>query len=170
VPLECLDMSGTADEEHANLYIRGVNEAASGAELDAQEILDVLEVFGEDGVRMYLVGLLEGIEDRTEEEIEEYEMLEASVAFVVRESSISIVEESEDTLQVWIESAPKDLSTEIDLHIVDEEEQILQGGRINVVEFKDAAEASETAPVIVTVEKWKSELTEYEDPEDWPRA
>jgi hypothetical protein len=30
---------------------------------------------------MYLVGFLEGIEERTEEEIEEYEMLEASVAF-----------------------------------------------------------------------------------------
>jgi hypothetical protein len=162
-------MSGTADEEHANLYMRGVNEAASGAELDAQEILDVLEVFGEDGVRMYLVGFLEGIKDRQEEEIEEYEMLEASVAFVVQESSISIVEESEDTMQVWIESAPKDLSTEIDLHIVDEEEQILQGGRIVAVEFKDAAETSESVPAIVTVEKWKSELTEYEDPEDWPR-
>jgi hypothetical protein len=162
-------MSGTAGEEHANLYIRGVNEAASGAELDAQEILDVLEVFGEDGVRMYLVGLLEGIEDRTEEEIEEYEMLEASVAFVVHESSVSIVEESEDTMQVWIESAPKDLSTEIDLHIVDEEEQILQGGRIVAVEFKDAEETSVSAPAIVTVEKWKYELTEYEDPEDWPR-
>jgi hypothetical protein len=162
-------MSGTADEEHANLYIRGVNEAARGAELDAQEILDVLDVFGEDGVRMYLVGFLEGIKDRQEEEIEEYEMLEASVAFVVQESSISIVEESEDTMQVWIESAPKDLSTEIDLHIVDEEEQILQGGRIVAVEFKDAAETSESVPAIVTVEKWKSELTEYEDPEDWPR-
>ena len=49
-------MSGTAGEEHANLYMRGVNEAASGAELEAQVVLDVLEVFGEDGVRMYLVG------------------------------------------------------------------------------------------------------------------
>jgi hypothetical protein len=96
-------------------------------------------------------------------------MLEASVAFVVHESSVSIVEESEDTMQVWIESAPKDLSTEIDLHIVDEEEQILQGGRIVAVEFKDAEETSVSAPAIVTVEKWKYELTEYEDPEDWPR-
>jgi hypothetical protein len=169
MPLECLVMSGTAGEEHANLYMRGVNEAASGAELDAQEILDVLDAFGEDGVRTYLVGFLEGIEDCREEEIEEYEMLEASVAFVVHESSISILEESEDTLQVWIESAPKDLSTEIDIHIVDDEEEILQGGRINVVEFKDAEETSETAPAIVTVEKWEYELTEYEDPEDWPR-
>lgn len=169
MPLECLHMSGTAGEEHANLYMRGVNEAASGAELEAQEVLDVLEVFGEDGVRMYLVGFLEGIEERLEEEIEEYEMLEASVALVVHESSISILEESEDTLQVWIESAPKDLSAEIDLHIVDDEEEILQGGRIVAVEFKDAEETSESAPVIATVEKWKYELTEYEDPEDWPR-
>ena len=169
MPLECLDMSGTAGEEHANLYMRGVNEAASGAELEAQVVLDVLEVFGEDGVRMYLVGFLEGIEERVEEEIEEYEMLEASVAFVVHESSISILEESEDTLQVWIESAPKDLSTEIDLHIVDDEQEILQGGRIVAVEFKDVEETSETAPVIATVEKWKYELTECEDPEDWPR-
>jgi hypothetical protein len=169
MPLECLHMSGTAGEEHANLYMRGVNEAASGAELEAQEVLDVLEVFGEVGVRMYLVGFLEGIEERVEEEIEEYEMLEASVAFVVHESSISILEESEDTLQVWIESAPKDLNTEIDLHIVDDEEEILQGGRIVAVEFKDVEETSETAPVIATVEKWKYELTEWEDPEDWPR-
>jgi hypothetical protein len=162
-------MSGTTGEEHSNLYMRGVNEAASGAELDAQEVLDVLDVFGEDGVRMYLVGFLEGIEDRQEEQIEVYEMLEASVVFVVHESSVSILEESEDTLEVWIESAPKDLSTEIDLHVVDDEEAILQGGRIVAVEFKDAEETSETAPAIVTVEKWKYELTEYEDPEDWLR-
>jgi hypothetical protein len=162
-------MSGTAGEEHANLYIRGVNEAASGAELDAQEILDVLDVFGEDGVRMYLVGFLEGIEDRVEEEIEEYEMREASVAIVVHEASVSILEDSEGTIQLWIESAPKDLSTEIDLHIVDDEEEILQGGRIVTVEFKDAGETLETAPAIVTLKKWMYELTEYEDPGDWPR-
>jgi hypothetical protein len=38
MPLELLDMSGTAGEEHASLYMRGVNEAASGAELEAQKI------------------------------------------------------------------------------------------------------------------------------------
>jgi hypothetical protein len=166
MPLECLGMSGTAGEEHANLYMRGVNEAASGAELDAQDILDVLDVFGVDSVRMYLVGFLEGIEDRVEEEIGDYETLEASVAFVVHESSVSILEESEDTLQVWIESAPKDLSRQIDLHIVADEEEIVQGGRIVAVEFKDAEETSETAPAIATVEKWKYELIEYENPED----
>ena len=52
MPLEYPNMSGTAGEEHANLYIRGVNEAASGAELDAQEVLAVLSVnFIGDGLR-----------------------------------------------------------------------------------------------------------------------
>lgn len=163
--------------------MRGVNEAASGAELEAQEVLDVLEVFGEDGVRWYLIGFLEGIEDRAEEEIEEYEMLEASIAYVIHESSVSILEESEDTLQVWVERAPKDLDTGIDLHVVDDEDEILNGGRIIAVEFKDATdhdaekdreaiqgdtETSETVPAIVTVEKWKYEIVEYSDPGDRP--
>lgn len=149
--------------------MRGVNEAASSAGLAAQEVLDVLEVFGEDGVRMFLVGFLEGVEDRIENDIEEYEFLEASIAFVVHESSIPILEESEDTLQAWVERAPKDLRAGVDLHIVDDEDEILQGGRIVAVEFKDATEISETAPAIATVEKWKDEIVEYSDPEDWPR-
>ncbi len=73
MPLEGPDMSGSAGEEHATLYMRGVNEAASGMQLDTQEVLDVLDVFGEDGVRSYLMGILEGIEGRVEQEIEEYE-------------------------------------------------------------------------------------------------
>jgi hypothetical protein len=85
LPLEFLDMSGTAREEHANLYMRGVNEGASGAELGAQEVLDVLDVFGEDGAKMYLIGFLEGIEDRKVAELEEYEMVESSLAFEVHE-------------------------------------------------------------------------------------
>jgi hypothetical protein len=177
-------MSGTAGEEHSNLYLRGVNEAGGGMELDAQEVLDVLNVFGEDGVRCYLMGVLEGIEDRMEQAIEEYEILEASIAYVVRESSVSILEESEDTLQVWLEVAPKDLGTGIDLHIVDDEDDILNSGRIVGVEFKDAkdhddagkgreamhseGEASGEGPAVVTVEKWKYEIVEYSDPEDGP--
>lgn len=183
-PLECIVMSETGGEEYANLYMRGVNEGASGTELEAQRILDVLDVFGVDGVRWYLIGVLEGIEDSAEEEIEEYEMLEASIAFVVHESSVSILEESEDSLQVWIEGAPKDLGAGIDLHIVDDEDEILHGGRIVAVDFKDAAdhdaekgrgptqdsaETSESAPAIVTVEKWKYEIVEYSDPEDLPK-
>jgi hypothetical protein len=34
-------------------------------------LLDLLDVFGEDGVRSYLVGYLEGVEDAMEEEDEE---------------------------------------------------------------------------------------------------
>ena len=182
--LEFPGMSEPTPKEYANLYIRGVNEAAAGVELEAQEVLDVLDVFGEDGMRWYLIGHLEGIKDREEAELEEYEMLEASLAFEVHESSVSILEETEDTLKVWVELAPNNLSTEVNLHIVNDEEEILQGGRIVRIEFKDAVdddaemgqeatqddteEAPETAPAVITVEKWKYVATEYEDPEDWP--
>jgi hypothetical protein len=85
-------------------------------------------------------------------------------------------------LQVWVELAPKNLSTEVNLHIVNDEEEILQCGRIVHIEFKDAVdddaemgqeatrddteEAPETAPAVIRVEKWKYVATEYEDPED----
>jgi hypothetical protein len=111
-------------------------------------------------------------------------MLEASLAFEVHESSVSVLEETEDTLRVWVELAPKDLNTEVNLHIVNDEEEILQGGRIVRLEFKDAVdndaerdqqvtqddteEDPETAPAVITVENWKYVVTEYEDPEDWP--
>jgi len=177
-------MSEPTSKEYANLYLRGVNEASSGAELEAQDVLDVLEVFGADGIRWYLIGHLESIEDREESELEEYEMLEASVAFEIHESSVFVLEETEDTLQVWVELAPKDLSTEVNLHIVNDEEEILQGGRIVCIEFKDAVDEDagmgqegtqgdtegdpRTAPAVITVEKWKYVITEYKDPEDWP--
>jgi len=109
---------------------------------------------------------------------------EASLAFEVHQSSVSVLEVTEDTLQVWVELTPKDLSTEVNLHIVNDEEEILQGGRIVRIEFKDAGdddaergqeftrddteEASETSPAVITIEKWKYVVTEYEDPEDWP--
>ena len=57
-------------EENANLYKRGVNEGSSGELLDASELLELLDVFGEDGARSYLVGYLEGIDDALEEEDE----------------------------------------------------------------------------------------------------
>ena len=44
-------------EENANLYERSVNEGSRGELLDASELLELLDVFGEDGVRSYLVGL-----------------------------------------------------------------------------------------------------------------
>jgi hypothetical protein len=62
-------MSEPTSKEYANLYMRGVNEAVSGAELGAQDVLDVLDVFGEEGMRWYLIGHLEGIEDHEEAEL-----------------------------------------------------------------------------------------------------
>ena len=54
-------------EENAKLYKRGVNEGSSGDLLDAHQLLELLDVFGEDGVRAYLVGYLEGVDDAMEE-------------------------------------------------------------------------------------------------------
>ena len=61
-------MGEATGEENSNLYIRGVNEGRSGELLEASDLLDILEVFGEDGIRSYLVGLLEGEEDAAEDE------------------------------------------------------------------------------------------------------
>ena len=57
-------------EENPNPYKRGVNEGSSGELIDPSELLDLLDVFGEDGVRSYLVGYLEGVVEAMEEEDE----------------------------------------------------------------------------------------------------
>jgi hypothetical protein len=61
-------MGESTGDENANLYTQGVNEGRSGELLEASELLDILEVFGEDGMRSYLVGFLEGEEDAAEDE------------------------------------------------------------------------------------------------------
>ena len=61
-------MGESTGDENANLYVRGVNEGYSGDLLEASELLEILEVFGEDGLRSYLVGILEGQEDPAEDE------------------------------------------------------------------------------------------------------
>ena len=48
--------------------MRGVNEGYNGELLNASGLLDILEVFGEDGLRSYLTGILEGEEDANEDE------------------------------------------------------------------------------------------------------
>jgi hypothetical protein len=63
-----LRVGESAGKEIANLYTRGVNQGYEGHPLEAQYLLDLLDVFGEVGVRMYLVGILEGEEDAEEEE------------------------------------------------------------------------------------------------------
>ena len=63
----------SSGEENANLYMRGVNEGRAGESLDGEEILAILDVFGEDGLRSYILGHLEGIADGTEDLEEEDE-------------------------------------------------------------------------------------------------
>ena len=53
-------------EEKANLYMRGVNEGHRGERPDPSELIELLDVFGEDGLRSYLMGLAEGREDARE--------------------------------------------------------------------------------------------------------
>ena len=56
----------SSGEENANLYMRGVNEGRAGEFLDGEELLAILDVFGEDGLRSYILGYLEGIADAME--------------------------------------------------------------------------------------------------------
>ena len=56
----------SSDEENANLYTRGVNEGRAGEFLDGEELLAILDIFGEDGLRAYIVGHLEGFDDAME--------------------------------------------------------------------------------------------------------
>jgi hypothetical protein len=69
-------MGESTGEENSNLYMRGVNEGRNGDLLEASELLDILEVFGEDGVRSYLVGVLEGQADGAEDGADEDALLD----------------------------------------------------------------------------------------------
>ena len=63
----------SSGEENANLYMRGVNEGRGGEILDGEELLATLDVFGEGGLRSYVLGHLEGIADAMEDLEEEDE-------------------------------------------------------------------------------------------------
>src|SRR5919112_1201991 len=160
-------MGEAEGKELSNLYMRGVKEGARGKDLDPQEVLDVLEVFGEEGVTMYMVGRLEGIEDEIESQIEEYEEIEYELAFAFHESAVSVFRETEDLLQLRMEAAPEDLCTDVVLRIVNDEEDIVQDGRIVGILELAPDETSETRPAVVTIRKHKFEIIEYEDPDDW---
>jgi hypothetical protein len=58
---------GSSGEENALLYIRGLNEGRRGERLDPSALLELLDVFGEDGLRSYLMGFTEGREDAQDE-------------------------------------------------------------------------------------------------------
>ena len=62
-----MDTGGSSGEENANLYTRGVNEGRAGEALDGEELLEVLDVFGEDGLRSYILGHVEGAADALED-------------------------------------------------------------------------------------------------------
>jgi hypothetical protein len=64
-------MGEPTGEENANLYTRGVNEGRGGELLEASDLLDILDVFGEEGLRSYLMGVIEGNADAEDEEDEE---------------------------------------------------------------------------------------------------
>ncbi len=64
-------MGESTGDENSNLYIRGVNEGRSGDLLEASELLDILDVFGEEGLRSYLMGVIEGEADAAEDEVDE---------------------------------------------------------------------------------------------------
>ena len=57
---------GSSGEENANLYLRGVDDGSRGEQPDPSELMELLDVFGEDGLRSYLMGFAEGLEDARE--------------------------------------------------------------------------------------------------------
>ena len=61
-------MGESTGDENAKLYTRGVKEGYNSELLDASDLLDILDVFGEDGLRSYLAGVLEGEEQAVEVE------------------------------------------------------------------------------------------------------
>ena len=63
----------SSGEENANLYMRGVNEGRAGEFLAGDELLAILDVFGGNGLRAYIVRHLEGLDEATEDMEEEGE-------------------------------------------------------------------------------------------------
>ncbi len=59
-------------KELADLYTRGVNEGYEGelSGVQAEAMRDILDVFGEDGLQAYLMGIIEGEEDAEEEALD----------------------------------------------------------------------------------------------------
>jgi hypothetical protein len=60
----------SSGQENANLYLRGIEEWRAGELLDDMQVLEILEVFGIDGLRSYIVGHMEGLTEAVEDEEE----------------------------------------------------------------------------------------------------
>jgi hypothetical protein len=56
----------SSGEENADLYMREIKEGRASGFLDGEELLAILDVFGENGLRAYIVGHLEGHDDAME--------------------------------------------------------------------------------------------------------
>jgi hypothetical protein len=68
VALRQMSEGSSSGQENANLYIRGVNEGRAREPLDDMQVLEILEVFGIEGLRSYIVGHMEGLADAMEDE------------------------------------------------------------------------------------------------------
>ena len=44
---------GSSGEENANLYVRGAEEGSRGEQPDPSEFIELLDIFGKDGLRSY---------------------------------------------------------------------------------------------------------------------
>ena len=62
-------MSESTGQENANLYLRGAKEGLRGEVLGASELLEILDVFGREALRSYLLGFVEGQADAEEGEV-----------------------------------------------------------------------------------------------------
>ena len=60
VPAYSGEPAGREREEQLNAHTSGVKVGAGGEALDAMEVIGVLNTFGQDGARMYLLGFQEG--------------------------------------------------------------------------------------------------------------
>ena len=58
---------GASGEENADLYIRGVDEGRRGEQPDPSALIELLDVFGEDGLHSYPMGFAGGREDAQDE-------------------------------------------------------------------------------------------------------
>ena len=57
---------GSSGGENSNLYVRGVDEGSRGEQPDPSALIELLDVFGEDGLRSYLMGFTEGRKEARE--------------------------------------------------------------------------------------------------------
>ena len=56
----------SSGEENDKLYMRGVNDDCVGGFLDGEELLAILDGFGQNGFRAYIVRHVEGVADAME--------------------------------------------------------------------------------------------------------